>query len=384
MSLLSDVQTLQKTPLPEIRESIAQKVTQYFNAGIFDEKEIAVANDIIRLLAKDVEIRIRRTLSENLKANPKLPHDVALVLAHDDADVSLPLLEFSKVLTDGDLIEIIRSARQVSKLLAITRRAEVTEPISSALIHTRNEKVVMSLFANKSAKISEESLNIVVADFKSNGNVVDTLINRGNLPLGIVEKLIASASEKTRVRLVNEYNLNEKTADALMNATREKATIDLLNPPQKIKPLIYIDADEIGVIKKTDDLVKHLYKEGRLTQSIILRSLCEGNMHFFESSMALLAGIPIVNARTLIRSGDVDAIEAVCRKANLPSSILKPVQIIIAFSVSGEAANIRSTNVFKKLLIEHIISNEYDKDVPLMPYVMALVNSKIETADVVS
>ena len=97
MSLLSEVEALKKSPMPEVRKTIAEKLSQYFNAGIFHDEEENVACDIIRLMAKDTEVRVRKALSETLKHNPKLPHDVALGLASDELEVAIPILEFSSV-----------------------------------------------------------------------------------------------------------------------------------------------------------------------------------------------------------------------------------------------------------------------------------------------
>ena len=58
-------------------------------------------------MIKDAEVRVREALAQNLKENPDLPHDVALSLAQDVDQVALPILQFSDVLTDDDLIEII-------------------------------------------------------------------------------------------------------------------------------------------------------------------------------------------------------------------------------------------------------------------------------------
>ena len=65
-------------------------------------------------MAKDVELAVRRSLSESLRSARHLPHDVALRLASDVEAVALPILANSPVLTDADLIDLVRhgSARK--------------------------------------------------------------------------------------------------------------------------------------------------------------------------------------------------------------------------------------------------------------------------------
>ena len=69
------------------------------------DEERRVADDILRQLSKSMEVRIRKALADHLKESVVLPHDIACDLARDIETVALPMLEFSSVLTDQDLIK---------------------------------------------------------------------------------------------------------------------------------------------------------------------------------------------------------------------------------------------------------------------------------------
>jgi uncharacterized protein (DUF2336 family) len=396
MSFLAEVEALKKSPMPEVRSTIALKVSEYYNSGVFDGNEINIATDIIRLLARDAEVRVRKTLSECLKSNPQLPHDIAIGLANDDIEVAMPMLEFSSVLTEGDLIEIIRSTQQIAKLKVISRRDGLPEVVSSALAYTRNEEVVESLFHNKTAHISEESMQAVIKEFKYNGNIIGALIDRGDLPIGVAEKLINYASGKMRDKLIQDYKLSNETAESITKISQERATLSLLEDEPvregtfvanveniNLRPNLNESANENVKVGKTEQLVRHLKSQGRLTQSLVLRSLCEGNLKFFEASMAVLAGTSILNARTLIMDKNPLALNALCKKANIPLSIIQAVQIIIEFTANEERSGQIRVPGFRQRLLEHVMSHNYDKNVPLMPYIIALIASKIETKDLV-
>ena len=110
-----------------------------------------MAEDIFRIMGKDTEVRVREALSQNLKENPNVPHDIAVSLAKDVDSVSLPVLQFSEVLSDADLIEIVRS-QDPAKPVAIAQRSSVSEFVSSVLVDTENSDVVMSLVSNEGLK----------------------------------------------------------------------------------------------------------------------------------------------------------------------------------------------------------------------------------------
>jgi len=102
-----DVARLLANPSGETRADIAGKIAaQHANLSVGERK---MAEDIFRVMCKDAEVRVREALSRQLKENPLVPHDVALALAKDVDAVSLPMLQFSDVLSDEDLVEIVKS-----------------------------------------------------------------------------------------------------------------------------------------------------------------------------------------------------------------------------------------------------------------------------------
>ena len=156
-----DVKTLLTNPSGEQRAETAAKIAAYFDPEKLTAEEKQLAEDNFLIMVKDAEIRVREALSENLKENPYVPHEVALSLAQDVDQVALPVLQFSEVLSDQDLTEIIKS-QDSNKQIAIAGRATVSEEVSEALVQTQDENVVAELVENEGAEISEESFETVV------------------------------------------------------------------------------------------------------------------------------------------------------------------------------------------------------------------------------
>jgi len=107
----ADVAKLLQDPNVENRAAAAAKVATTFGDAQLTEGERKIAEDIFRVMLKDASVRVRHALAESLKENPDVPHDVATSLAKDVDEVALPVVEFSSVLTDQDLIR--SSARRV-------------------------------------------------------------------------------------------------------------------------------------------------------------------------------------------------------------------------------------------------------------------------------
>lgn len=140
-----DVSRLLSNPSTDTRVETATKIAGDFNAGDLSDNERQLAEEIFRVMVKDAEVRVREALALNLKESSGIPHDVAVSLAKDVEQVALPVLQFSDVLTDNDLIEIINS-HSAEKQTAIAKRKNVSEDVSDVLVEAGNEEAVPHWF----------------------------------------------------------------------------------------------------------------------------------------------------------------------------------------------------------------------------------------------
>ncbi len=268
-----------------VRAETIAKVSDSFVKGALTASERALAEDIFRTMARDVEVRVRQAMMDSLKDSPEVPRDLALELANDVAEVAVPFIEMTTVLSDDDLIEIIRSHGQAHQL-AVARRPSVSEAVSDALVETTDEAVVATLVANEGAQLSEATMSKVLDNFGHVRPIATQMAERNALPLPIAERLVTLVSSKMQKRLEENAGVSAETAEAVGRETREKATVSLLDGSQ--------DAPDIHA------LVSQLHKSGRLTHTLVVRALCMGDLVFFEAGLAKLAGIPVSNVYRLI------------------------------------------------------------------------------------
>jgi uncharacterized protein (DUF2336 family) len=255
-------------------------------------------------MVKDAEVRVREALADNLKSNPLVPHEVAVALARDVNSVALPVLEFSEVLTDEDLIEII-SLQDGDKQSAIAGRQSVSERVSEAIVETGDESAVTRLVSNPGADISEGTFDRVVDSMGHRETVQRAMAGRSRLPVTIAERLVTLMADSLKAQISERVSLPEDAMTDLVLQIRERAVLSL-------------SVQSVSV--DLQRLVDQLYKNGRLTPSIVLRALVMGDLAFFEQAMAVLAGISVENARELIHDGGRLGLQAIFTKASLPRS----------------------------------------------------------------
>ncbi len=88
----ADVVRLLSEPSALVRAEVAAKLADEIDNTLLTPAELAIAHDIVRAMARDVELAVRRSLSHSLRSAAHLPHDVAIRLANDVEAVALPIL----------------------------------------------------------------------------------------------------------------------------------------------------------------------------------------------------------------------------------------------------------------------------------------------------
>ena len=102
-----DISKLSGNPNAENKAIAAQKIGAYYNDKNITARGHLLAEEIFRILVKDVELKVREALSDSLKNNRNLPSDIVKTLINDTETVSLPFIKYYSDLTQEDIISII-------------------------------------------------------------------------------------------------------------------------------------------------------------------------------------------------------------------------------------------------------------------------------------
>ena len=344
-----DVARLMADPSPDVRAQTTSKIAAQYDRKYprMTEAERKLAEEIFRRMARDAEILVREALAANLKSTPDLPHDLAVALAKDVDSVSLPILKYSEVLTDEDLIDIVRSENAAAKQVAIAQRASVSTAVADALIDTGNETAVARLVANEGAELSESALGRVITDYTGSEAVAESMARRPSLPPAISEHLVSAMAKKLEGYLVSKHDLPADAAANLILQTRERATISLLSRGATGADL--------------EELVFQIHVNGRLTPTLIIRALCVGDMAFFEAAVARLSGVPLKNAQKLIHDGGDLGLRSIYEKAGMPERLFSAVRAAVQIFAEGEYDGGRNARErFVTRIIERLLTQFED------------------------
>src|SRR5262249_7062164 len=159
------------------RAQAAHKVCRCIDDSELTAEERAHAESIIAILAQDAAVLVRRALSVALKNSSKLPHDVANRLAQDVDSIALPIILNSPVLTDQDLVEIVR-ASPPSKQVAVASREKLSTTVTGAIAQFAAPAAVERALANDNADFDVGGLETALTRFSELSSVTAAMVRR--------------------------------------------------------------------------------------------------------------------------------------------------------------------------------------------------------------
>lgn len=360
----SDVERLLKDDSPDSRVGVLEKVSRHYNADNFGERERDIAEQIFRLLMKDTALRVRETLADRIKENPDVPRDIVFHMANDVDSVALPVLATTSVLSDSDFVKIIEATRDLDKLTTISRREGVSERVSEALVETRYPDVITSLLSNETAAITERALSKVIDEFRREPGVIAAMVQRANLPMTLVERLVNDASEAVAAQLKEKYNLSNEQVDSDTAASRDDIMLRMLKHD--------LPDDELMA------LVRQMAATERLTSSLVMTALCRGQLNFFTAAMAHYAHVPLPNARKLIGDKGDFGFRGLFDKSGMPESMFQAVRTILSVVKEmdgGEA--LPGSLIYANQLVRNVLQAADGREIEYLPYFIALIRQNI-------
>ena len=332
-----DIKRLVKSENADDRAVATHKICRVMEKSELSDHDRAAAHEIIRMLAADAAELVRRALAVTLRTSDLLPHDVAVKLAQDVTTVAVPVLTHSPLFTDADLREIIATggpARQV----AIARRDNLSEAVTTTLAESAVEEAVVIACANDNARFSDGGMNRVMDRFGTSEVLHSVLINRKALPVSVSERLVHIVGSALREKLVSQHAIKPETAVEIVQAAQERATLDL--------------ADQTGTSLDPQGLARHLMTNKRLTPSLLLRALARGHMSFFEHGLAELSSVPHERTWLMVHDAGALGLRAVYDRAGLPGRLFQTFRAAVDtwHAVMNEAGHLDPIRLQEKMI----------------------------------
>ncbi len=262
----------------------------------------------LEILAQDELPRVRQILSEELKDADYAPVEVVERLAHDlELVVAAPILEYSPLLSDDVLLEIISSGPVQGALNAIARREQVAAPIADAIVAAADVPGVASLLANPNAQIREETLDQVIDGAPEVQVWHEPLVRRDNLSQRAVRRISNFVASSLLSIIKERSDLDEETVRHVAGAVKRRIE----------------EESKSDVSDLSRSRAEQMHADGKLNDDVISTEIEKKNHEFIVNAIALMAGTDINRVRTNLesRSGKSVTSLAFCAGLTMPTAM---------------------------------------------------------------
>ena len=268
--------------------------------------------ETLNYLAHDSATRVRAVLAEEIKHLANVPRDVVLALARDlEHIVAAPVLEYSPLLSDTDLIEIIACGQVREVLTAVARRRPLSEKVSDTLVQSLDVPAVAALLVNPDARIRKQTLDRVVAEAEEIESWHLPLALRADLSARAIRRISGFVGSAIIERLAARHDLADATRSHLGRQLR-------------------LRLEEKGDAAKTAAAAAESVAKARADHSLsgnfVEDAALSGHRESVILALAELAQVPAANVRRIMACGRAKPLVALVWRARLSMRVAFKIQ----------------------------------------------------------
>jgi uncharacterized protein (DUF2336 family) len=291
-SLIAEIENAISSGSSDKRVQTLRRVTDLFmvSANDYSDAQVDVFDDVISRLADKIEVKARAELALRLAPVGNAPAMTVRTLARDEAiEVAGPVLTQSPRLTEQDLLACAEGSAQ-ERLLAISKRASLSEKVSDILVVHGNNEVVRSVAKNDGARFSDAGFGKLVERSEDDDELAVSVGLRRDIPREHFHALVSKASEAVFKKLAAANPAAAAEVNrVLYDLTGHRATGAKPKPRLRYE---YSDAQQIfemaqGSNQPIDLVVREYAKSGKFEETVVaLAMLCHVPVDVVENVMA--------------------------------------------------------------------------------------------------
>jgi uncharacterized protein (DUF2336 family) len=294
-----------------VRVELARKIGRLFPGLLEVEqkqlRDLTIAT--LERLARDQETAVRAMLAEEIKHHACVPKRIAKRLAKDaEHCVCLPIIEFSPVLDDRDLIELVTAARASSVLTAVARRKKLSCDVTDVVAARLDIPAISALLANTDASIRTKTLDRIISQAADVAEWHAPLVVRAELSRGAIRRLASFVTSALIDALSNRDGLDAATRNHLKRKFVQRRKRET---PQAAS--LAGDADAA-------------HRAGTLDEAFVAEAVKECHKETVVRALTLLAKTDETLVRKILDSGSGKAVTALAWRAGLSMRIAFKIQ----------------------------------------------------------
>src|SRR6185437_9718344 len=319
----------------EVRQDLARKIA-LLAPGLTAQEQDRLRRMTYEILVRDQVTRVRQIIAEALKDVADAPPEIIQRLARDcEIVVAGPVLQFSPLLSESDLLEIIGKAPIAGAREAVARRRAVPAPVGEAIGGSDDIAAITALLDNPSAQIREELL--------------DRLVERAPAATAWHRPLVhsprlsgAAALRLARFVAVNLLSILCERRDFDVELTRELGTTVMRRVAEESGAEA---APEDDPVEAALARARRLHEAGKLDDAAVATAI-RGERVFAKAALAVRAKLPMEAVDKVLAAHSAKGIVALAWQAGLSMRTAVALQTGLAHIPQSAIVRPRPDNAY--------------------------------------
>lgn len=286
---------------PTARAELAAVVTELLDVRLAGREQEILA-DVLIALMRQAEFDLRRALAERMAVMDNVPLRLVLFMANDEIEIARPVLRNSLVLSDVDLIYIIKS-QGPEYWQTIAAREELSDSVINALADTRDVETAVTLAGNDRAVLTEYALHILADMAHKNEDVARPLLSREELPMAVARELYAHVGVQLKAHIRAYFG--------------EEATI----PLEKAFDDVFVELADVGAYARSEffptktmiEAADRYSMAGLLNMNLVMDTIRRGQVPSFIALFAKYSGLPMTRIHDMLLQACPKGMAIACR-----------------------------------------------------------------------
>jgi uncharacterized protein (DUF2336 family) len=301
------------------RRDLLREVTDLFfeTAAGRTEKESALFDDVLQLVAAEMQEEVLAELAETFADAPDAPVGLMRDLANHSFEVAGPVLQRSRALDEQTLLKVVNYQSQ-QHIAAVARRPDVSETLSDAIVRFGDDNALDALIRNDRAKMSRTGMETAVDRARRNVLLHEGVVKRTDLPLDLLNEMYFVVETRLRDQIMQRNaSVDPATLDAALSKARERmrqSTGDL--SAEARNAMNYIETKK---------------NSGELSARLLVSLYREAKQVHFLYGLAELTHVDHNTVSALLERRDIEGLAMICRAANVE----RPLFVTLAVLVGG-------------------------------------------------
>ncbi len=306
------------------------------------EDDRAAAEGALLMLLDDASPLVRQAMAEVFARSTDAPAAIVQALSLDQPSVALPVLEYSPLLIDADLVDIIATGN-CEMQCAIARRINLPPSVCAAIAEVGTAAAALELIENAYAELAAFSWDRIVERHGHLAAIRESMLVLEDLPAATRVSLVAKLSDTLAQFVVARNWLSADRAVRIASEARDRSTVN------------------IAARSRGDDmrgLVRHLRATGQLTAGLILRALLSGNLELFNAALSELSDLPQARVSALLHDRGGASLQALLQRAGLPESTFAAFRAALEVShETGYVDTVGNAARLRRRMVERVLTH---------------------------